>query len=78
MQAHVHIVWKNRAVVGLVAAGTALAGACGSPTQTGDALEAPTHVRATVAGNDVTLRWRGSGDSYKVLRQGGGPAVCGA
>lgn len=72
MQAHVHIVWKNRAVVGLVAAGAVSAGACGSPTQTGDAPAAPTHVRATVGGNDVTLRWRGSGDSYKVLRQGGG------
>ena len=71
---------KNHKLVGLLMAGVVLAGACSSDgatptppaTQNPEPPAAPTSVSATVVGNDVTVSWTGSGDSYKVQRQAGG------
>ena len=68
---------KNRKSVGMFLAGAVLTGACNddstTPTPpTSQAPAAPTSVAATVTGNDVAIRWSGTGESYKVQRQASG------
>lgn len=70
---------KNRKFLGLAVAAAVLAGACGddgttpvAPPPPPEPPAAPTNVSAQVNGNDVTVSWSGSAESYTVERQASG------
>ncbi len=71
---------KSNLLVGFLAAASLALAACGddddggitTPPQAPEPPAAPTGVTATADGNDVTVSWSGSGDSFTVQRQSAG------